>query len=154
MSIARTVSAEGHASRQKTMNPGRESRNPERLHHQAELFDLFRQQEKQSKALTRRFGISPQLFDAILEVAVCPDPDGISIGGLANRLGIKHNSVVSIVNRLSAKGLAIRTACSRDRRWVFVHATQPGRILLQDLVREMQETWSQRPVYPDGVNDG
>lgn len=143
MSIARPLLyAEREVARHNPGHPDHATDATGQLREDATHFYLLRRLMMESKILTRRFGLSPQLLDAMLEMTVCTEPDGITIGGLAVRLGIKHNSVVGIVNRLCTKGLAVRVDCTQDGRRVYVHATREGQAQLQGLVKVLREAWS------------
>lgn len=53
----------------------------------------------------------------------------LSQRALADQLGVEGPSVVSMLDRLEAAGLVLRTPCSTDRRVKLVHLTDAGRAL-------------------------
>ena len=88
-----------------------------------------------AREIARRYGVTPQQYQAMLEIHCCADPEPITIGGLARRLKIKHNSVVLVINRLSKKGYVVRSPSQHDRRCMHLSLADEGRALLGALVR-------------------
>jgi DNA-binding MarR family transcriptional regulator len=78
-------------------------------------------------------GITPQQHQALLAVRGYPDRDSILIGELAERLQIRHHSVVGLVDRLVTLGLVTREQGTGDRRQVFVALTKDGSAILEQL---------------------
>lgn len=70
--------------------------------------------------------VTPQHYTVMLELACAPSDRQLTIGQLARRLGVAHNTVVSSVNRLSAKGYVRREPSPDDRRQVRVRLTESG----------------------------
>jgi DNA-binding MarR family transcriptional regulator len=84
---------------------------------------------KFSEHAAAQMGLSPQQHQALL--AIKGTPGGcVTIGILAERLGIRHNSAVELIDRLITNGLAKRRQNPEDRRQVFIDLTnRAGRIL-------------------------
>ena len=78
-------------------------------------------------------GITPQQHQALLAIKGFPDRDMILIGELAERLQVRHHSVVGLVDRLVSLGLVTREQGTGDRRQVFVALTKEGSALLEQL---------------------
>jgi DNA-binding MarR family transcriptional regulator len=90
------------------------------LRHRIRLFLHF----SEDAALTE--GLTPQQHQALLAVKGFPGRDYVSVRELAERLQLRHNSAVGLVNRLVARGLAIRARSEGDRRRVDVRLTPKG----------------------------
>jgi DNA-binding MarR family transcriptional regulator len=87
-----------------------------------------------SEAAAREIGLASQQYQALLAVKGFPGPDAITINELAQRLLIKHNSAVGLVNRLEAEGLVRRQSAVGDRRKVDVVLTSKGTLAFERLV--------------------
>jgi DNA-binding MarR family transcriptional regulator len=88
-------------------------------------------------------GLQPQQHQLLLQVAGAPETTPVSIAYAAARLGLKHNSVVELVNRSENEGLLARTTDSDDKRVVILRITRKGRQILDrlsgDHARELNE---------------
>ena len=77
-------------------------------------------------------GLSPQQHQALL--AIKGSLGGhITIGVLAERLGIRHNTAVELIDRLIANGLAERRHNPADRREVLIDLTHRAERMLAKL---------------------
>jgi DNA-binding MarR family transcriptional regulator len=94
-------------------------------------------------------GLQPQQHQLLLQVAGAPESTPVSIAYAAARLGLKHNSVVELVNRSENEGLLARTTDSDDKRVVILRITRKGREILDrlsgDHARELNEL-APRPI--------
>src|SRR6516162_1034803 len=61
-------------------------------------------------------GLQPQQHQLLLQVAGAPESTPVNIAYAATRLGLRHNSVVELVDRSEREGLLARTADADDRR--------------------------------------
>lgn len=84
-----------------------------------------------SETAARRVGLTPQQYQTLLAIRGFPGRDAVSIGELAERLQLRHNTAVGLVDRLVAKRLAARAKSSMDRRRVLVRLTAHGIRLLE-----------------------
>jgi DNA-binding MarR family transcriptional regulator len=84
-----------------------------------------------SETTARKVGLTPQQYQALLAIRGFPERDRVKVGELAQRLQIHHHSAVGLVDRLMAKGLALRERSTVDRRQVFIHLTTRGVRILQ-----------------------
>jgi len=70
--------------------------------------------------------------------------EGPTIGYLAERLQIRHNSAVELIDRMVAHGLVERLQSDRDRRQVNISLTRYGDRILKKLsadhIRQLRET--------------
>jgi DNA-binding MarR family transcriptional regulator len=88
-------------------------------------------------------GLQPRQHQLLLQVAGAPDPTAVTIAYAAERLGLKHNSTVELVDRSEREGLLARTPDLDDGRRAILQVTRKGRKLLGQLAgdhaRELNE---------------
>lgn len=96
-----------------------------------------------SERAAHRVELHPQQHQLLLQVAGAPEGSLASIAYAAERLGLRHNSAVELVNRSVAEGLLVRTSDLRDHRRVVLEITAKGRRVLKNLsqnhARELRE---------------
>jgi DNA-binding MarR family transcriptional regulator len=78
-------------------------------------------------------GIRPQQHQLLLQIAGIQDGHAATINFLAERLGLRQNSVVELADRSEAEGLVRRTEDAEDRRRVVLSVTPKGMRLLDAL---------------------
>lgn len=81
----------------------------------------------------KRAGLTPQQHQALLAIKGCPERDYLLVGELAERLHLKHHSVVELVDRLAKRQLVRRDASEADRRRVEVRLTAKGEGIIRQL---------------------
>jgi DNA-binding MarR family transcriptional regulator len=79
-----------------------------------------------------KIGLNPQQHQALLAIKGAPRGH-VTIGILAERLGIRHNSAVELIDRLITNGLAVRRPNPEDRREVLIHLTNRAERILAKL---------------------
>lgn len=88
-------------------------------------------------------GLHPQQHQLLLQVAGAPENAAVTIAYAADRLGLRHNSTVELVNRSAREGLLKRKSDPRDKRRAILHLTHKGREILSRLsgehARELNE---------------
>ena len=88
-------------------------------------------------------GLQPRQHQLLLQVAGASEDATITIAYLAERLGLKHNSTVELVDRSEHEGLVARFEDSADRRRTILRVTRKGHQLLSKLTgqhaRELNE---------------
>jgi len=87
---------------------------------------------KFSERAASKMGLSPQQHQALLAIKGTP-VDHVTIGILAERLGIRHNSTVELIDRLITNGLVERRHNPRDRREVLIDLTNRADRILANL---------------------
>ena len=96
----------------------------------------FRHQLRQflafSEEQARAVGLNPQQHQLLLAIRASA-PALPSIGDLADRLILRHHSVVGLVDRLEQRGLVRRTRSPDDRRQARVRITRGGERILHRL---------------------
>jgi len=89
-----------------------------------------------SEIASERAGIAAQQYQLMQVIASMPEGQKASIGYLAERMILRHNSMVELVDRAERKGLVRREHDEKDLRRSLVLLTQQGEELLQRLVLE------------------
>lgn len=84
-------------------------------------------------------GLHPRQHQLLLQVAGADESAEITIAYAAERLGIKHNSAVELVDRSEREGLLTRTADPRDGRRAILRVTRKGKQILGCLSGEHAE---------------
>ncbi len=92
-----------------------------------------------SENVVGRVGLTPQQHQALLAIKGFPGREQLTIGELAERLQIKHNSAVGLVDRLVLRHLMVRHPASSDRRQVYVSLTPRGARVLERLTAMHRE---------------
>jgi DNA-binding MarR family transcriptional regulator len=80
-------------------------------------------------------GLTPQQHQALLAIKGYPGREEVTVGELAERLGLRHHSAVGLVDRLAARGLVERRAGTTDRRSVLIVLTSEADTVLAGLSR-------------------
>ncbi len=88
-------------------------------------------------------GLQPQQHQLLLQVAGAPDGAEVTISYAAERLSLKHNSTVELVDRSEREGLLSRTVDGVDKRRAMLRVTRKGARILSRLsvvhARELNE---------------
>jgi DNA-binding MarR family transcriptional regulator len=83
-----------------------------------------------SEEIVRRHGVTPQQYQLLLALKGFPERDWATVRELADRLQLRHHSVVELVNRAQGQGLVDRAAHPEDGRAVRVVLTDDGEEIL------------------------
>ncbi|SRR6266496_1931948 len=86
-----------------------------------------------SQQAAEQAGLEPGQHQLLLTVKGLPGGTQPRIADLAERLQIRHHSVVELVNRLARRGYVERHRASHDRREVLVSLTVKGEKVLRQL---------------------
>jgi DNA-binding MarR family transcriptional regulator len=78
-------------------------------------------------------GLQPQQHQLLLQVAGAPDDIAVTISYAAERLGLRHNSTVELVDRSEREGLLERRADVDDKRRAILRVTRKGKQILSQL---------------------
>lgn len=78
-------------------------------------------------------GVTPQQHQLMLTVKGAPGRDSLSIGEIAERLLLRHHTIVELVDRLSDLGLVVRNPDQNDRRKIQVSLTRAGNAAIDKL---------------------
>jgi DNA-binding MarR family transcriptional regulator len=97
------------------------------LRHQIRRFLTFSEQE------ARAAGLEPQQHQVLLAVKGLPEGARPTVSTLAERLRLRHHTVVGLVDRLVAAKLAARRPSKVDGREILVELTPRGERMLRGL---------------------
>lgn len=86
-----------------------------------------------SEARARTVAVEPQQHQLLLALKGLPDGQRPTVGALAERLQLKHHTVVGLVDRLVARKLVVRRKSETDGREILVETTLQGERLLRNL---------------------
>jgi DNA-binding MarR family transcriptional regulator len=101
---------------------------------------------------SRLLGANPQQYQLVLAVKGLPRGVLPTIGQLAERMQLNHNSMVELVDRCEENNLLRRTRSAADRRQVTLSITPEGELLLRKLgVAARQELRDTGPVLVDVI---
>lgn len=96
-----------------------------------------------SEEAAARSGLTAQQHQLLLQIDGAPAGTATTIGYLADRLSLRHHSVVELGDRSEEAGLLIRRRAPDDRRCVVLELTSAGARILRDLsadhARELTE---------------
>jgi DNA-binding MarR family transcriptional regulator len=87
-------------------------------------------------ATARQLGLEPQQYLLLLAIRGLPEGTKATIRTLAERLALKHNSTVELINRLERNGYARRSRSRDDRRCVVVSLRPRGEKLLERVAQQ------------------
>jgi DNA-binding MarR family transcriptional regulator len=87
-------------------------------------------------AAARRLGLEPQQYVLLLTLRGLPGGVRPTIHALAERLGLKHNTTVELIDRLAKRGYVTRNRSRDDRRCVIVSPLPRGEKLLEQVARQ------------------
>jgi DNA-binding MarR family transcriptional regulator len=96
-----------------------------------------------SESAALEAGLQSQQHQLLLQVAGAPHATVVTIAYAAERLGLKHNSTVELVDRSEREGLLTRAADPDDKRRALLKVTRKGNQILGrlsgDHARELNE---------------
>lgn len=107
----------------------------------AEFRYELRRYLRQTELEARKLDLTPQHYQLMLAVKGFPGRDWANITELAERLQIRHNAVIGLVNRAETRGLLERRPDSNggDRRIVEIHLTEQGEQALLQLASALHD---------------
>ena len=89
-----------------------------------------------SEEAARKAGLEPQQYLLLLALRGLPLGSKASIGNLAERMQLRHHSVVELADRLERRSLLRRERSRDDRREVILRLTPRGENILTKLAKE------------------
>jgi DNA-binding MarR family transcriptional regulator len=104
-----------------------------RLQTLAEFRYTLRQFLQFSEQRAEQAGLHPQQHQLLLHLAGAPDGVETTVSYAAERLGLRHHTVVELSNRCVDAGLILRKSAAIDRRRVVLQVTPKGQRILQTL---------------------
>jgi DNA-binding MarR family transcriptional regulator len=121
----------------------------------AELRHALRRFARHTELESRRRGVSPQQYLLMLAIKGFPGRDQANITELAERLQVRHNAVIGLVNRAETHGLVVRIqdADRGDRRVVLVRLTDLGERVLQAMAEALRSERARVRAAVEAVNE-
>jgi DNA-binding MarR family transcriptional regulator len=101
----------------------------------AELRYRIRHFLREGDSVARAAGLEPQQYLLLLAIRGLPEGEEATVRTLAERLALKHHSVVELIDRLQAHGYVVRSRNREDRRRVLVSLLPRGERLLEQVAR-------------------
>src|SRR5260370_41570692 len=101
----------------------------------AELRYRIRHFLHEGDAVAQAAGLEPQQYLLLLTIRGLPPGEEATIRRLAERLALKHHSVVELIDRLEIHGYVRRSRGRDDRRRVLVSLLPRGERLLEHVAR-------------------
>jgi len=87
-----------------------------------------------SKAILKQARVTPAEYQALLSIRLRTRQEPMTMGALALHLHIRHNSAVTLVNRMTLHALVRRVPSNKDSRMVYLRLTAKGESVLRKLV--------------------
>lgn len=115
----------------------------QRLQSLAEFRYALRKFLNFSEQAALQANLQPQQHQLMLQIAGAPDGVETTISWVAERLGLRHHSVVELSKRCAEAGLVQRLQTNPDHRFVILQLTAAGEQALANLsdahARELNE---------------
>jgi DNA-binding MarR family transcriptional regulator len=105
----------------------------------AEFRYQIRRFSRHMEEQVRKLGVNPQQYQVVLAIRGLPGGQAPTVGRLAERMQLNHNSMVELANRCERAGLLQRTRSNPDRRHVTLTITGRGEALLRKLGASARE---------------
>lgn len=102
----------------------------------AELRYRIRKFVREGDAVARTAGLEPQQYLLLLAIRGMPEGEEPTIRSLAERLALKHQSTVELIDRLESHGYVRRARSRDDRRRVLVSLLPRGEQLLEQVAQQ------------------
>ena len=91
---------------------------------------------REGDAAAHRAGLEPQQYLLMLAVRGLPEGTEATVQALAERLMLKHNSTVELIDRLEQRSYVRRSRSGGDRRCVLVKLLPRGEKLVEQVARQ------------------
>jgi DNA-binding MarR family transcriptional regulator len=101
----------------------------------AELRRRIRRFVHEGDAVACAAGLEPQQYLLLLMIRGIPEGQEATVSNLADRLVLKHHSVVELIDRLETHGYVRRNRSREDRRSVLVSLLPRGEKILEDVAQ-------------------
>jgi DNA-binding MarR family transcriptional regulator len=99
-----------------------------------------------SETASEKIGIPAQQYQLIQVIASAPSDRSATISYIAERMLLRHNSAVELVDRAERSGLVLRIADESDHRRSLLEITGEAEAVLSQLVsRHLAELQSEGP---------
>jgi DNA-binding MarR family transcriptional regulator len=115
------------------MDPVETDLSPEEYQALGEFRYRIRRFLRLSEEAAARAGIEARQYQFLLALKGLIQQKCVTIGDLAERMQLRHHSVVGMINRLVEHKLIERRRGDSDRRQVYIHLTARGNDMLRKL---------------------
>ena len=115
------------------MIPAEPDLTPEEYAALAEFRYHIRRFLRHSEEAAAAAGVEARQYQFLLALKGLIEQQRVTIRDLAERMQLRHHSVVGMINRLVEKKLIERRRGEHDRRQVYIHLTVKGEALLRKL---------------------
>lgn len=105
----------------------------------AELRYRIRKFVREGDAVASATGLEPQQYLLLLMIRGIPVGQEATVSILAERLALKHHSVVELLDRMEAHGYVRRSRSREDRRTVLVSLLPRGEKMLEEVAEHRIE---------------
>jgi DNA-binding MarR family transcriptional regulator len=99
----------------------------------AELRYRIRKFLREGDIVATETGLEPQQYLLLLMIRGIPEGQEATVSNLAERLVLKHHSVVELIDRMETHGYVRRSRSHEDRRSVLVSLLPRGEKLLEEV---------------------
>jgi DNA-binding MarR family transcriptional regulator len=100
----------------------------------------------------RKIGHHPQQYQLLLAIKGLPRGQAPTVGALAERMQLNHNSTVELIDRCEKKNLVRRVKAGADRRMVTLAITSDGeQVLRQQASAARQELQTVGPILAESI---
>ncbi|MBZ5524098.1 MAG: MarR family winged helix-turn-helix transcriptional regulator [Acidobacteriia bacterium] len=101
----------------------------------------------------RNLGHHPQQYQVLLAIKGLPRGQAPTIGAIAERMQLNHNSIVELIDRCEARNLLRRARAGDDRRLVTLAITPEGeQVLRLQASAARQELQSVGPILAESIS--
>lgn len=97
-----------------------------------------------SEESARSAGLAPQQHQLLLAIKSMPANEAATVNALAERMQLRQNSVVELIDRCVSRGLVGRAHCRDDRREVVVMLTAPAMEMLGNISQQNRQELNKR----------
>ena len=111
----------------------RKSASGLRMQQLAEFRYTLRKFLQFSEEAASRAGLTSQQHQLLLQIAGAPEDTATTVGYIAERLALRHHSVVELSKRCEESGLIVRNVEQSEYRHVVLSLTPQGTRLLETL---------------------
>jgi len=105
------------------------------------LRQIQRKTEQSSKRLAQMAGLTPS---QLLVMQILSERGERSAGEVSKLTQLKHATITSLVDKLTARGLVSRRRCEEDRRRVWLTLLPEGEQVIQSAPDLLQDTFQER----------
>jgi DNA-binding MarR family transcriptional regulator len=101
----------------------------------AEMRCRIRKFVREGDGVASAAGLEPQQYLLLLMIRGIPEGQEATVSNLAERLALKHHSVVELIDRLETHGYVRRNRSREDRRSVLVSLLPRGEKMLEEVAQ-------------------